>query len=163
MPFLSPTDQSRRHFDSSSVIAHPVNFDIHNDIAGEIVKCDTKNSTSIYIYRYYPLGNRYGFSISVQTEIRPLFIFFPMLKKTKFFQRSQVCDWLAKWLIMLGFMDLRRLRVVRRSNVGLYPNDSETGIFNLFNETHGKKSFLRSLRLQELKCHLYILNSIHVK
>ena len=31
----------------------------------------------------------------------------------------QVCDWLAKWLIMLGFMDLRWLRVFRHSDVGL--------------------------------------------
>ena len=30
-----------------------------------------------------------------------------------------VCDWLAKWLIVLGFMDLRWPRVYRRSNVGL--------------------------------------------
>ena len=40
-----------------------------------------------------------------------------MLKK--FFKSWQVCDWLANWLIMLGFVDLRHLRVVRRSNVGL--------------------------------------------
>ena len=67
------------------------------------------------IYRYYPLGNRYGFSISVQPEITPLFIF---LRLKKFFKSSQVCDWLAK-LIMVGFMVLQRPRVVRRSNVGL--------------------------------------------
>ena len=30
-----------------------------------------------------------------------------------------VCDWLAKWLIILACMDLRRSRVSRRSNVGL--------------------------------------------
>ena len=30
----------------------------------------------------------------------------------------QVCEWLAKWLIMLGLMDLRQLRVSRRSNIG---------------------------------------------
>ena len=29
------------------------------------------------------------------------------------------CDWLAKWIIMLRFMDLRWPRVFRRSNVGL--------------------------------------------
>ena len=40
-----------------------------------------------------------------------------MLKK--FFKSWQVCDWLPKWLIMLGFMDLRQPRLVRRSNVGL--------------------------------------------
>ena len=82
------------------------------------LKCDAKNSTSINISRYYPSGNRYGFSISVQPEIIPLFPLFSMLKKM-FFKSSQVCDWLAKWLIMLGFMDRRRLRVVWHSNIGL--------------------------------------------
>ena len=37
----------------------------------------------------------------------------------KIFKSWQVCDWLAKWIIMLRFMDLRWLRVFRRSNVGL--------------------------------------------
>ena len=35
------------------------------------------------------------------------------------FKSVQVCDWLAKWLIMLGFMDLRQPRRFLRSNVGL--------------------------------------------
>ena len=35
------------------------------------------------------------------------------------FKSWQVCDWLAKWIIMMGFMDLRWPRVFRRSNVGL--------------------------------------------
>ena len=35
------------------------------------------------------------------------------------FKSWQVCDWLAKWMIMLRFMDLRWPRVFRRSNVGL--------------------------------------------
>ena len=39
--------------------------------------------------------------------------------KKKFFKSWQVCDWLAKWLKMLGFIDLRQPRVVRHSNVGL--------------------------------------------
>ena len=48
--------------------------------------------------------------------------FFSML--AKIFTSWQVCDWLAKWLlviitIMLGFMDLRWPRVSQRSNVGL--------------------------------------------
>ena len=42
--------------------------------------------------------------------------------KQMFFKSPQVCDWLDKWKIMLGFMDLRRLRVVRRSNIGLVPS-----------------------------------------
>ena len=41
-----------------------------------------------------------------------------MWKKKKM-KSWQVCDWLAKWLIMSGYMDLRRPRVYRRSNVGL--------------------------------------------
>ena len=46
-------------------------------------------------------------------------VFFSMPVKKKFFKSWQVCDWLAKWLIMLGFMDLRWPRVARRSNVSL--------------------------------------------
>ena len=45
--------------------------------------------------------------------------FISMLKKKKKIKSWQVCDWLAKWLIMSGYMDLRRPRVYRRSNVGL--------------------------------------------
>ena len=41
------------------------------------------------------------------------FFFFLILKSW------QVCDWLAKWIIMLRFMDLRWPRVFRRSNAGL--------------------------------------------
>ena len=40
-------------------------------------------------------------------------------KVFKIFKSWQVCDWLAKWIIMLGFMDLRWPRVLRRSNVGI--------------------------------------------
>ena len=32
--------------------------------------------------------------------------FLPMFKKKKIFKSWQVYDWLAKWLIMLGYMDL---------------------------------------------------------
>ena len=45
----------------------------------------------------------------------------------------------------------------------IYPNNSETGVFNLFNETQGKNSVFGPLRLQELKCQLWKyhgLNSI---
>ena len=41
------------------------------------------------------------------------------LKVEKKFKSCKICDWLAKWLIGLGFMDLRWSRVHRRSNVGL--------------------------------------------
>ena len=40
-------------------------------------------------------------------------------RKKEIFKSCQVCDWLAKWLMVLGFMDLRWPRVYRRSNVGL--------------------------------------------
>ena len=46
--------------------------------------------------------------------------FLPMFKKKKkIFKNWQVYDWWTKWLIMSGYMDLRRPRVYRRSNVGL--------------------------------------------
>ena len=44
---------------------------------------------------------------------------FPLNVKKKKIKSWQVCDWLAKWLIMLGYMNLRQPRVYRRSNVGL--------------------------------------------
>ena len=44
---------------------------------------------------------------------------FNLRERKKIFKSWQVCDWLAKWLIVLGFMDLRWPRVYRRSNVGL--------------------------------------------
>ena len=40
-------------------------------------------------------------------------------RKKTILKSWQVCDWLAKWLIILGFMDLRWPRVYRRSDVGL--------------------------------------------
>ena len=47
--------------------------------------------------------------------------FLPMFqkKKKKILKNWQVYDWRTKWLIMSGYMDLRRPRVYRRSNVGL--------------------------------------------
>ena len=46
--------------------------------------------------------------------------FLPMFqKKKKIFKNWQVYYWRTKWLIMSGYMDLRRPRVYRRSNVGL--------------------------------------------
>ena len=44
---------------------------------------------------------------------------FNLREKKEIFKSWQVCDWLAKWLIVLGFMDLRWLRVYRHSNVSL--------------------------------------------
>ena len=124
-PQLIRNVRSHRRIDCSSIIAHPVNSDLHT--RERSWKCYAKNSTYIYIYVciYYALDNRYGFSISVQPGIDCTtfqFLFMRSLKKKMFFKifkSFQVCDWLAKWMIMLRFMDLRWPRVYRRSNVGL--------------------------------------------
>ena len=78
------------------------------------------------IYIYDALDNRYGFSISVQhwidcTTFHSFFSWKVWKKRNvfKIFKSWQVCDWLAKWINMLRFMDLRWPRVFRRSNVGL--------------------------------------------
>ena len=61
MRFLSLTDQkcaSSSTFWQFFCYRPPREF---RYTAGEFVKCDTKNSTYIYIYRYHPLDNWYGF------------------------------------------------------------------------------------------------------
>ena len=55
---------------------------------------------------------------SIGPEVAPLLTISFECKKKKI-KSCQVCDWLAEWLIMSGYMDLRRPRVYRRSNVGL--------------------------------------------
>ena len=91
---------------------------------GEIIKM-LWQELDTYIYIYDALDNRYGFSISVQPGIDCTtfqFLFMKSLKKKKVFKiikSWQVCDWLAKWIIMLQFMDLRWPRVFQRSNVVL--------------------------------------------
>ena len=84
-------------------------------------------SRTRHIYIYDALDNRYGFPISVQPEIdcttfHSFFSWNVWKEKTMLFgifKDWQVCDWLAKWIIMLGFMDVGWPRVFRRSNVGL--------------------------------------------
>ena len=121
-PQLIRNVRSRRRIDSSSIIAHPVNSDLHT--WERLLKFYAKNLTYIYIY-IYTLDNRYGFSISVQHGIDCTtfhsFFSWKVWKKRffKIFKSWQVCDWLEKWIIMLRFMDLRWPRVFRRSNVGL--------------------------------------------
>ena len=44
---------------------------------------------------------------------------FNLREKKEIFKSWQVCDWLVKWLIVLGFMDLRWPGVYWHSNVGL--------------------------------------------
>ena len=63
-----------------------------------------------YLYIYLNNG-------SFKSEVDPHQ--FNLRERKKIFKSWQVCDWLAKWLIVLGFMDLRWPRVYRRSNVGL--------------------------------------------
>ena len=66
-PPLIRNVRSRRRIDSSSIIAHSVNSDLHT--WARSLKCYAKNSTYIYMYIYDALDNRYGFSISVQPGI----------------------------------------------------------------------------------------------
>ena len=79
--------------------------------------------TYIYIYMTRSIIDMdflYQFTLRL---IAPLFtIFFHEMFEKKFFKifkSWQVCDWLAKWIIMLEFMDLRWPRVFWRSSVGL--------------------------------------------
>ena len=126
-PQLIRNVRSRRRIDSSSIIAHSVNSDLHT--WARSLKCyelDILIHIYVYIYIYDALDNRYGFSISVRPGIDCTTFQFLSCKvwkkKKKFFKIIKswlVCDWLAKWMIMLRFMDLRWLRVYRRSNVGL--------------------------------------------
>ena len=118
-PQLIRNVRSRRRIDRSSIIAHSVNSDLSHTWEGSL-KCYAKNST--YIYIYDALDNRYGFSTWDWLHHFSQFLFMKSLKKKKFFkifESWQVCDWLAKWIIMLRFMDLRWPRVFRRSNAGL--------------------------------------------
>ena len=104
-----------------SIIAHPVNSDLHT--WERSLKCYDKNSTYIYIYMMLLIiymDFLYQFNLGL---IAPLFSYFSWkVWKKKFFKiikSWQVCDWLAKWIIMLQLMDLRWPRVFQRSNVGL--------------------------------------------
>ena len=108
MRFLSPTDQ--KCAESSTYwqffyFRPPGKFRFTH--LGEIVKmlCQELDIYIYYIYEYIydALDKWYGFSISVQHGI----------DCTTFhsFFSCKVCDWLAKWIIMLRFMDLRWPRV----------------------------------------------------
>ena len=110
---LSPTDQKCEELSTYWQFYYrpPGKF---RYTVGEIVKCDANRY--IYIYIYDPLHNRYGFSISFQPEIDCIvskFLFNAWKENVLFliFKSWQVCDWFTKWLIMLGFMDLRWPRV----------------------------------------------------
>ena len=81
--------RGRRRIDSSSIIAHPVNFETS-------LKCDAKNSTYICIY-IRPLDNRYRFCISVQPEIDCTTFHIFLFEKKKCFLKFQKLTglWLA--------------------------------------------------------------------
>ena len=91
---------------------------------GEIVKMLCQElDIYIYIYLYDALDNRYEFS--TLDWLLHNFSQFLFMKSLNFFfflilKSWQVCDWLAKWIIMLRFMDLRWPRVFRRSNAVLF-------------------------------------------
>ena len=78
--------------------------------------------TYIWIYIYILLSNKYGSSKKRFSKRNPFHAAQKMLHSDAniavrwflagplsnlIFKSWQVCDWLAKWLIMLGFMDLR--------------------------------------------------------
>ena len=75
-----------------------------------------------YLYSKKSENGKFKFEVDAhQLDLR-LYHFsqFPLnVKKKKENKSWQVCDWLAKWLIMSGYIDLRRPRVYRHSNVGL--------------------------------------------
>ena len=106
---------SRRRIDSSSIIARSVNFDM------QIVKLLCQELDIYMTLLIIDMNFLYQFNLRL---IASLFTvsFHEMFEKKlafKIFKIWQVCDWLAKWIIMLGFMNLRWPRVFRRSNVGL--------------------------------------------
>ena len=108
--------RSGRRIDSSSIIAHPINSDLHT----------WERSLKCYIYMYIymtlliiDLDFLYQFNLGLIAPLltilfHEMFEFFFLI-----FKSWQVCDRLAKWIIMLRFMALRWPRVFRRSNVGL--------------------------------------------
>ena len=123
MRFLPPTDQKCAESSTYWQFFYyrpPGKFRFTH--LGEIVKmlCQELN---IYIYIYMMLliiDMNFQPWIDCCTTFHSFFswkvwkkIFFLILKSW------QVCDWLAKWIIMLRFMDLRWPRVFRRSNAGL--------------------------------------------
>ena len=123
--FLSPTDQKCAESATYWQFFYyrpPGKFRFTH--LGKIVKmlnCYAKNSTHTHIYIYdmiIDMDFLYQFNLGL---IAPLFTgsFHEMFEIFFFFKSSQVCDWLAKWIIMLRFMDLRWPRVFRRSNAVL--------------------------------------------
>ena len=173
-PQLIRNVRPRRRVDISSIIAHPVKYDIPQDRSRKYYARTLYIATHAHIYILHIYRERDRFSISIgntenhvatltclechtvkicwhshyrlidnegdylylknqrmgASNSKLVFVsstwdcttfnnFLPMFKKKKKKKSWQVYDWLAKWLIMSGYMDLRRPRVYRRSNVGL--------------------------------------------
>ena len=123
MRFLPPTDQKCAESSTYWQFFYyrpPVKFRFTH--LGEIVKMSCQKP-NIYIYMtllIIDMDFLYQFNMGL---IAPFFTvsFHEKFEKKKFFKifkSWQVWDWLAKWIIMLRFMDLRWPRVFRRSDVG---------------------------------------------
>ena len=125
MRFLSPTDQKCAEsltYWQFFYYRPPGKFRFTH--LGEIIKMLCQE-LDIYIYiltlLIIDMDFLYQFNMGL---IAPLFTVsfhekFEQKKFLKIFKSWQVCDWLAKWIIMFRFMDLRWPRVFRLSNVGL--------------------------------------------
>ena len=152
-PQLIRNVRSRRRIDSSSIIAHPVNLRWERSLMPR----------TRYIYVYDALDNRYGFSISVQPEIDcttfHCFFSWNVWKKIffKIFKSWQVCDWLAKWIILLGFMDLRWPRVFRRFSVGLVKLGKDIYYPKISDEFDHGGSALLNMRIMDHLMHRPLL------
>ena len=129
MPFLSPTDQKCAESSTYWQFFYYHSPDKFRYSAREINKIWCQELDK-YVHEFNIdmtlliidiVDSQYRFSISVQPDIAPFSQYLFNVKKMaiKICKSWQVCDWLAKWLVMLGFMDLRRLMISRRSNVGL--------------------------------------------
>ena len=117
--FLSPTDQKcveSSRIDKSSIIAHPVNSDgLHT----------WERSLKCHTHTCYMTLLIIDMDFLYQIDCTTFHSFLSWNIRKDFFFNFQklaglwMCDWLAKWIIMLRFMDLGWPRIFRRSNVGL--------------------------------------------
>ena len=116
--FLSLTDQKRAESSTYWQFFYnrrPVNFDIQRE---RLLKYDAKNS--IYIERYHPLDHRYGFLYQFNQRLHHHYSLFSRFQKVFQIFKNLAGLWLVGEVVNhLCFMDLRRSRVARRSNVGL--------------------------------------------
>ena len=94
-------------------------------VSAKLILLTTKQKIDIYIYiKIWPsLQSIWIFHISSTWDwlhhFSQVFSMFEKKRVFKIFKSWQVCGWLTKWFIMLGFKDLRQPRVYWRSNVGL--------------------------------------------